>query len=146
MIRIFNPKLNTQIIIEKSDWVNFMPRDYEDIPNVIIEFKNGFNFLKHAKTCKGCKRFVQDFGKSTIEWYIQFNEKTLRLDLSNFKEGSYYSNKASFTSSSYMYGSTLKLIVHKLSTDKEEIQAYLNELVKNERFEEACMVRDLTHL
>lgn len=146
MIRIFNPKLNTEIIIEKSEWVTFMPRDYEDIPNVIIEFHNGFNFLTHAKTCKDCQKFVQAFGTLNMEWYIQFNEKILRLDLVNFNNDSYYSNKASFTNSSYVYGSTLKLKVHKLSTNKEEIQAYLNELVKKERFEEACMVRDLAHL
>jgi len=29
---------------------------------------------------------------------------------------------------------------------KEEIQTYLIELLENERFEEACMVRDLTQL
>jgi len=145
MIKIFNPKLEVEILIEQSEWVSFMPRDYEDIPNVILEFQNGFNFIAHAKICNDCKQFVKAFGTKNIEWYIKYNNKIMRLDLSDFSN-KYNSNKINFTNSYYMYGSRLKLNIHELSLDKEEIQKYLDVLISNEKYEEACMVRDLTNL
>ena len=57
MIKIFNKKLNSEILIDETvDWIQFNPRDYEDKPYVIIEMKE-FSFLHHAENCTDCKKY-----------------------------------------------------------------------------------------
>ena len=63
MIKIFNKKLNAEILIDENvDWIQFNPRDYEEKPYVTIEMKE-FNFLIHANKCSDCKKFLDSFGK-----------------------------------------------------------------------------------
>lgn len=143
MISIFNKKLDFQINIGKVDWITFMPREFEEVPNVVIEMKNGFNFMRHGETCKECGKFLSDFGSNTLDWFIKYDDKIKRLDLSTLGSKEYFSNHIVFTNSIYDYGTRLKLIIHPLTTEKEDIQKYLAELIEREDYETACLVRDL---
>lgn len=144
MITIFNKKLNTEIYIDdKADWVTFTPRYYDEIPYVIIELKHGFNFTHHASNCKDCKSFLNAFGTKTLDWYINFCDKTKRLDLSTLNSKECFNNQINFTISKFDYGTRLKLMIHPLSTKKKDIENYLAELIKDENYDEACLIRDL---
>lgn len=143
MISIFNKKLDVRINIGDVDWITFMPREYEEVPNVVIELKNGFDFMRHARTCAECGKFMDAFGTKTLDWYISYNDNTKRLDLSTLNSKEYFNNHLVFTNSYYDYGTRIKLIIHQLSTNKEEIESYLQELVQREDYETACLIRDL---
>jgi protein-arginine kinase activator protein McsA len=143
MIKIFNKKLDIQINIGNVDWVTFTPRDYEEVPNVIIEFKNGFNFFEHAENCTDCGRFFSDFGSKTFDWYIEYMDKVKRLDLSTLDGKEYYNNKIQMNYSLHTFGTTMKLIIHSLSTDTADIEKYKEWLIENEDYETACLLRDL---
>jgi protein-arginine kinase activator protein McsA len=143
MIKIFNTKLDVQINIELEDWVTFTPLDYQDVPNVIIELKNGFDFSRHARQCDDCGKFLSEFGSNTLDWYISYSGKIKRLDLSTLNSKEYYNNQIVFTNSEHDYGTKLKLMIHSLSTDKNDIQEYLERVLKNEDYETACKIRDL---
>jgi hypothetical protein len=140
MISIFNKKKDLEILIDESiPQVTFTPRDYEEIPNVEIEIR-GFAFNHHSLTCNTCKSFSDSFGTTTLDWYIKFMGKTRRLDLSNF--GNKFSdNHSNYTNSKFKYDSTLKLNLY--PDNKEEIEQRMNSAVELERYEEACIWRDL---
>lgn len=144
MISIFNKKLGVQINIADVDWVIITPREYDEIPNVIIEMKNGFNFMRHAQSCDECAKFVSALGTKTLDWYISYNNKVKRLDLTTLNSKEFFNNQLSYINSYYNYGTTMKLIIHPLSTDKEDIETYLQELLEREDYETACLIRDLT--
>ncbi|MFD0962501.1 hypothetical protein [Pseudofulvibacter geojedonensis] len=144
MISIFNKKLEVHINISDVDWIKFTPREYEDIPNVIIEMKNGFDFIRHSQTCDECRKFVSALATNSLDWYISYNDKIKRLDLSTLNSKEYYNNHLTYTNSDYNYGTTIKLIIHPLSTDKVDIENYLQELLEREDYETACLIRDLT--
>jgi hypothetical protein len=143
MISIFNKKLDTLIKIGNVDWITFMPREYEDKPNVIIEFGNGFHFARHAQKCEDCGLFLKAFGSKTLDWYITYNEKIHRLDLSTLGSKDYYDNEIKFTSSTYNYGTRMKLIIHPMTTDDGDIQSFLKRAIADEDYETACLIRDL---
>lgn len=144
MISIFNKKNDVQINIDDVFWVQFSPREYDDIPNVIIELKNGFDFIRHSLSCEDCGKFVAAFGTKSLDWYISFNNKIMRLDLSTLNSNEFYNNQLTYTNSYYNFGTTIKLIIHPLSTNKLEIENYLKQLIEKEDYETACLVRDLT--
>lgn len=146
MISIFNKKLDVQINIGDVDWIQFTPREYDDIPNVIIEMKNGFDYMRHAQTCDECGKFISALGTKSLDWYISYNNKIMRLDLTTLNSKEFFNNHLTYTNSYYKYGTTMKLIIHPLSTNKADIENYLKELIEKEDYETACLIRDLTPL
>lgn len=102
--------------------------------------------MHHAMTCDDCTQFVKAFGTKSLDWYIYYNEKTKRLDLSTLNSKKFYNNHIRYINSDYKHGTTMKLIIHPLSTDKADIENYLQELIKKEDYETACLIRDLNKL
>jgi hypothetical protein len=144
MIRIFNKKLNVEILIDdKVEWVQFNPRHYEDKPYVIIEFKK-FSFPRHAKKCSDCKQFLEAFGKDSVDWYISYFDKLFRLNTKEVGKDGHPSNKViDIPMSDYNPGSRLTLVFHELPTDKSELKSLLEKILSIENFEKACLLRDL---
>lgn len=143
MIRIFNKKINTEIIFDDQvEWIKFNPRDYEEKPYIIIEFKN-FSYPHHAKKCSDCKKFMESFGKESLDWYISYYDKTYRLDMKELGQGRHPSNEIRITMSEYESGTKMTLIFHQLPTDKNELESLLDKAVLVEDYEEACTLRDL---
>ena len=143
MIRIYNNKLRSEISIdEQVDWIQFNPRDYEERPYIIIEMK-GFDFLRHAEKCQDCKEFIGAFGNHSLDWYISYNDKVYRLDVEQIGKGEYPHNEIKYTMSEYNPGTKLTLIFHPLPTDKSELKTLLNKAVLDEKYEHACILRDL---
>tara|TARA_B100001971_G_C18130634_1_gene504608 strand:+ start:154 stop:597 length:444 start_codon:yes stop_codon:yes gene_type:complete len=144
MIKIFNKKLNSEILIDETvDWIQFNPRDYEDKPYVIIEMKE-FSFLHHAENCTDCKKFLDSFGKESVDWYISYSDKIFRLDTQQIGMKGYPQNEIKLTTmSEYNSGTKMTLVFHSLPTNKIELQKLLESAVDNEEYENACILRDL---
>jgi hypothetical protein len=57
MLKIYNRTNNDSILIDdKLGWVIVNLRDYDDPPHVVIDL-NGFDFMRHARSCKDCNSF-----------------------------------------------------------------------------------------
>lgn len=143
MIKIFNKKLNSEILIDESvDWIQFSPRDYEEKPFVVIEMKE-FSFLQHANKCSDCKKFLDSFGKESVDWYISYSNKIFRLDTKQIGIKGHAENEIKVTMSDYNPGTKMTFVFHRLPTDKVELQNLLESAVDNEDYENACILRDL---
>ncbi len=143
MKRIFNKKIEAEILIDENvEWIQFNPRDYEEKPYVIIEMKQ-FNFAAHANKCSDCKKFLDSFGKESLDWYISYSDKVFRLDTGQIGQKGFPKNEIKFTISDYNPGTKLTLVFHKLPTDKTEIKTLLEIAVEKEDYENACILRDL---
>ncbi|MFT0716847.1 UvrB/UvrC motif-containing protein [Flagellimonas lutimaris] len=143
MIRIFNKKLDAEILIDENvEWIQFNPRDYEDKPYVTIEMK-GFNFPAHGNKCSDCKKFLDSFGKDSLHWYISYSNKVYRLDTKHIGQKGYSENEIKVTMSDYNPGTKLTLVFHKIPTDATELKSLLANAVENENYEKACVLRDL---
>jgi hypothetical protein len=143
MIKIFNSKLGAEILIDESvDWIQFNPRDYEEIPYVIIEFKE-FDFPRHAIKCSDCRAFMDSLGSETVDWYITYSNKKFRLNLKHFGQDTYPKNQITVTMSDYNPGTKLTLVFHELPTDKEQLDLLLKQAELDEDYENACVIRDL---
>lgn len=143
MIRIFNEKLNLEIKIdEKSEWIQLTPRDYEDNPHVIIEFK-GFDLLRHAEKCADCTKFIDTFGKDSLDWHISYLDKVFRLDTKEIGNRIYPSNEIKVINSEFNSGTKMTLVFHLLRLSKDELKKLLKEAEKLENYENACIIRDL---
>lgn len=146
MIKIFNKKLNSEILIdEKASWIQFTPRIYDDIPYIIIEMKE-FNLITHSTNCKDCKNFLNSFGNDSLDWYLNISEsnKIYRLNTKEIGNKKYPSNEIkTIDLSDYESGTKLTLLIHKIPTDKKELIILLNSAVEDENYEEACKIRDL---
>jgi hypothetical protein len=139
-IKIYNPKSNNEILIDTSaSGVIFHPRTYEEKPYFEIKLLNGFNLMKHAKTCEDCGAFVKSLGKDTFDWYLYYNEKTYRLSLE--KLGS--DIKLKYINSDFEYGTILQLPVHEIPVDLDELIKLRDNLLVEESYEKACVIRDL---
>lgn len=143
MIKIFNRKIDSEILIDENvPWIQFYPRDYEEVPHVIIEMKD-FNFFKHSNNCNDCNKFLNSFGKESVDWYISYNCKIFRLSTSEIGSGKYLSNKITLFDSPYFSGTKITLLFNELPTDKNELQKLLDESLINEEYEKSCLLRDL---
>lgn len=139
-IKIFNPKSNHEILLDTSvSGVIFHPRNYEDKPYFEIKLLNGFNFIKHAAGCEDCGSFYGSLGKNTVDWYLEYEGKTYRLNLEDL--GS--ETKVTYKNSFYEYGTIIKLAVHDIPVELNELLKLKDKLVSNEEFEKACIIRDL---
>lgn len=143
MIRIFNKKLGAEILIDENvDWIQFNPRHYEEKPYVILEMKE-FHFTSHANKCSDCKKFLDSFGKESVDWYISYAKKTYRLDTKQIGQKGYAENQITVTMSDYNSGTKLTLVFHDIPTDENELSALLANAIDNEDYEKACVFRDL---
>jgi len=142
MIEIFNRKEDRRIMIDDSlPQVIFMPKDYEDVPHVIIELR-GLNFHTHSLTCKDCKSFINSFGTRNMDWFISYSGKVKRLDLLRF-ENQFLDNHSTFKISEFENGSLLKINLSTLPSDKEELQALLQANSVLENFEYCSLLQNL---
>lgn len=139
-IKIYNPKSNHEILIDTSaSAVIFHPRTYEEKSYFEIKLLNGFNLMKHAKTCADCGAFFNSLGKDTLDWYLYYNKKTYRLSLE--KLGS--DTKLKFINSDFEYGTILQLPVHEIPVDLDGLIKLRDSLIAEEAYEKACVIRDL---
>jgi len=139
-IKIYNPKSNNEILIDTSiSGVIFHPRTYEEKPYFEIKLLNGFNLMNHAKTCADCGAFVNSLGKDTLDWYLNYNDKTYRLSLE--KLGS--DTKFKYNNSYFEFGTILYLPVHEIPVDLDELIKLRDDLLQEEDYEKACVIRDL---
>lgn len=142
MIRIFNIKNNTEIIIDDSvDWVQFTPKDYDEKPHVTIELK-GFNLFQHSQHCNDCKNFINSFGKDSIEWLISYSNKVFRLDTKQIGQKQYGANEIKTSISEFENVTKMTLAFHDIPTDNKKLEILLNEAVELENYEKACIIRD----
>jgi hypothetical protein len=143
MIKISNKKLGRSILIDDSvDWVVFTPKDYDDPPHVVIEFKN-FNYLIHATHCQDCKEFIESFSKDSRDWYLSWGNKVFSLRTDDLGQKGYGENQIKHTVSDYDDSSKLTLVFHDLPNDNDQLKARLQAVLQEEDYETACLIRDL---
>ena len=143
MIKIFNKKLEAEILIDENvDWIQFSPRHYEDKPHVILEMRE-FHFPAHAEKCSDCKKFMESFGTESVDWYISYDNNIYRLDTRQIGQNGYAENKVTVTMSDYNPGTKLILMFSDIPTDKNELKSLLKKTVQSEGYEKACVIRDL---
>lgn len=139
-IRIFNPKSIHEILIDTSvGSVFFNPKTYEEPPYFEIKLLNGFDLSRHAMTCEDCGAFVNSLGTDTIDWYLEYNGTTYRLNLDELGTETIIK----FINSYYEYGTILKLRVHIIPVEIEKLIQLRDSLVIEEKYERACVIRDL---
>jgi hypothetical protein len=140
IVRIFNPKTSNEILIDvSSEMVIFHPKAYEEKPYFEIKLLNGFNFIKHTKVCDDCQSLFNCLGTQTVDWYLEFNSSAYRLDLSNLGD----ETKLKFINSEYEFGTVMKLIVSEIPVDKESLIILRDNLLLEQSYEKACVIRDL---
>lgn len=142
MIKIYNRTNNNAILIdEKLSWVLVNLRDYDDPPHIIIELNDGFDFMRHARTCKDCGSFFDGFKSKSKDWLIEFNGKKYFIHMNDLGTKSFGKNHIGMTHSEYQYGTRIQLEV--LTIDKRELEEYELKSVSIEDYEGACFFRDL---
>jgi hypothetical protein len=140
IIRIFNPKSNHEILINTSaSGVIFHPKAYEDKPYFEIKLLNGFNLHRHSLTCEDCGAFVKSLGKETVDWYLEFNKNTYRLSLEKLGTDT----KFKYINSEDEFGTILQLTVHEIPVDISSLIKLRDDLIEEENYEKACIIRDL---
>lgn len=142
-ITIFNNKTTDKIIIEISENVFFHPKFYDPNPSAEIIFNNGLDLLRHSQSCLSCKNFLLAFGTDTLDWYLLFDSNTYRLDLSTLNGKDFSKNQIKYSISEFLFGTTIKLFIHKIPTDKEGLRASFERALLIEDYEMACQIRDL---
>ena len=139
-IRIFNPKSNHEILIETSmSWVFFHPRTYDEHPYFEIKLLNGFNLMSHASSCLDCDAFIKSLGTDTVNWYLEYDNCTYRLNLEKLGTDT----KLKYINSFYEFGTVLQLRIHEIPVDIKGLNELREVLVSNNEFEKACIIRDL---
>ena len=144
-ITIFNNKTTDKIIIEISENVFFHPKFYDPNPSAEIIFNNGFDFLRHSQSCLSCKKFLLAFGTATIDWCLLYDNKTYRLNLLTLNGKDFYKNQIKYSISEFLFGTTMKLFIHQIPTDREGLKASLEHALLIEDYEMACLIRDAKH-
>lgn len=132
MVRIFNIKTNHSIKIDIDTNVFLFPNDYdEENPHIKILIEN-FNFGIHSSTCNDCKALLNSFGSYSTDWYIEYLNKTKRLNLEKFSN-KHKDNHCINTISDVFQGTELKL---NIDTDTiESLQSKLQEEIEIENYE-----------
>lgn len=140
MLKIFNPTLKKEIIIDElHPAVIVTPKPYDDDnPSILIELKD-IDFFRHASTCDDCNPFCNAFGTDTVDWFIKWQQNTYRLDLSTLGN-SIDQNLLQHKIGEHFSGTRLKLL---LSTETlEGLQQELQTSVLLEDFERCAFLRD----
>lgn len=141
MVRIFNNKERKEILIDESaDWIQFMPRPYdEDDPHVLIEM-NGFDWARHADECSDCGSLLATLGKSDHFWRLSWNNQIWPLNLVGVgpQPGK---NRLVYKIGSFFDGTRMKLKLDIRTQD--ELRTELEECVNAEEYERCVIVRDI---
>lgn len=140
MINIINYKKGVQISIDDQHHaVTITPKTYEeDYPSILIELRN-IDFQRHALKCPDCKKLNEDFGTSTVDWFLIWNNKKYRLDLS--KLGTTRDrNMVSWQVGYYFTGTKLKFLISTESV--ESLQLELDKSLEVENYEHCAFLRD----
>ena len=140
MLNIINHKKSVQISIDdKHHAVTLIPKPYEeDYPSILIELKD-IDFQRHAIKCPDCKKLIEDFGTTTIDWFLIWNDKKYRLDLSRLGNGR-DKNLISWHIGNYFTGTKLKFLISTESVDS--LQAELESSLEIENYEHCAFLRD----
>lgn len=140
MIKLVNNKKGVQILIDDSQsWIIMTPQPYvEDYPNFLLELQ-GFDFYNHSRNCDDCKELFNDLGTSTVHWFLFWNDKKYRLDLSELgkeREHTLFIRRAS----KYFSGTIIKFLVSKETPEK--LQEELEKSLYMENYEHCAILRD----
>jgi hypothetical protein len=135
---------NKEIIFPESSHIFVHPHNYEDEPYIEIQIGCDFNFLRHSSECEDCGSLISSFGTNSLNWFIFFNNNKYRLDMSGL--GGKSKNIISYKTSTYEFGSTLKLYFSKVPIDIDQLEKHLASLVETENYESACHIRDLINI
>lgn len=142
MLRIFNTKIKTEILIDDTlSWIIVTPKMYLEPPHIQIEISDFF-MLSHANECDDCKSFINAFGKESTDWFLEYNSKKYQINTSNLGSKDYGSNKIQQTRFSEFNTGTL-LVISLLVLDVEKLNLLLVEAENNEEYEACCRYRDL---
>lgn len=140
MINIINKKKGVQISIDdQHHTVTITPKTYEeDYPSILIELKN-IDFQRHALKCPDCKKLIEDFGTTTVDWHLIWNNEKYRLDLSILGT-TIDKNLVSWQVGYYFTGTKLKFLISTESV--ESLQLELDESLEIENYERCAFLRD----
>jgi hypothetical protein len=139
-IKIFNRKLNKNILIGNEAYVNFEPKDWNvENPHVVINIEN-FDFYQHTFKCDDCKSFYESFGTETLDWYIEYLNKIKRLDLKSFGNKSNDNHFERVIFSDFFTGTKMKLNIHELDDDIEALKVALREEELSENYEKCIII------
>jgi hypothetical protein len=142
MLKIYN-RINqdTIVIDEKLSWVMVNLRDYDDPPHIIIDLNNGFDFMRHTRTCHDCRSFFKGLKSNSKDWLINFNEKKYFIQMNDLGTKEFGKNYIVMTNSEFNYGTRIQLEILKI--DKVELDELELNSVNIEDYEGACLYRDL---
>jgi hypothetical protein len=140
MLNIINNKKGVQISIDdKHHAVTIIPKPYEeDYPSIMIELKD-IDFQRHAIKCPDCKKLNEDFGTPNTGWFLIWNDKKYRLDLSRLGFGR-DKNLISWQVGYYFTGTKLKFLISTESVNS--LEAELDSSLEIENFEHCAFLRD----
>ena len=136
MIRIFNIKTFNSIKIALDSHIFLSPNDYdEENPHIKILMEH-FDFGSHSGKCNDCKALLDAFGSNTTDWYVEYLDKTRRLNLELFGNKQ-NDNHCIYTISDIFNGTELKLNI-----DTDTIESLEKKLVAEVAVEnyEGCRI------
>lgn len=140
MIKIYNKKIQKEIIIEDDANVIIEPHNY-DIENPFFRIELPcIDFFEHAETCDDCGTFLKAFGTKNFDWYLEYNNVAYRLNLEKIGGTDFSNNQLIGKSSYYFSGTEMKLILDKDTV--ESLTEKLYEYEANEEYEKCVYVRD----
>jgi hypothetical protein len=141
MLKIYNRTNNNAILIDdKLGWVMVNLRDYDDPPHVIIEL-NGFDFMRHARSCEDCESFFDALKSKSEDWLMDFNGKKYFIRMNDLGSKEFGKNQIKMTHSEYNDGTRIQLEILKL--DNWELDELEMNSIDIEDYEGACLYRDL---
>lgn len=138
MVKIFNKKLDKEIIFPDNDNIQESPKFYdEDNPHIKLEIKCTLNnsWMRHAQTCEECGSLFKSFGSNSRDWFLEYNQETYQMDLSTLGQN-YKDNKIQDICSYYFTGSILQFNVK----DKETLKKELENQEIDENYEECKLI------
>lgn len=140
IVRIYNLVLNKEILFPSIPEIIIHPKEYDDKPHVEIII-NDFNFIRHAKSCEDCGAFLNDFTNNSLNWYVAYNNRKYRLDMNGI--GKQFNNSLVYSVNNFETGTRMKLYFSNVPQGIEKLKEFEQDLVKEEKYEFACNIRDL---
>jgi hypothetical protein len=142
MLKIYNQVSNECILIDDQvGWINVTPRDYDQPPHFIIELQNGFDFMRHTRTCKDCNSFMEALKFGSKDWFLEFLGKKYLIYTKSLGSKEFGENQIKFTNSEYNFGTRIQFEVLRL--DPNQLKELEITAVGEDDFENACLYRDL---
>jgi len=117
---------------------DIVPKFYMEPPHYEI-ILHGYEFQRHIHTCKCCQAFVNDFGKESKDWFLEYDDKKFIIDMRTLGK-EYEKNHFNFKNSIWFLGAQIKLNIYpeqitdymKLLEEQCEVENYENCLeIKN---------------